>query len=186
MHRLPDAIGAGEIRLRRATPADTGLLFALFNNWAVVKWLARPSWPLSFAETSDFLEAVNRGEGSPQYWVIERNGVLLGGISGSIDPAGERQSAEGPHIGYWLGEPFSGQGVMTRAASLFCAAIFEHLDEKAIFSGVFEGNEGSLRIQEKLGFRIESRDLHFCTPQNADLAHVNTILHRRDFRPVAP
>lgn len=185
MHRLPDRIGTGEIQLRRASPADSATLFALFNNWNVVKWLARPNWPVSFMETVEFIEAANRGPESAQYWAIERNGVVLGAISGSIEPAGSRQSGVGPHIGYWLGEPFWGQGVMTRAASLFCAAIFEHTGANTIYSGVFEGNEGSLRIQQKLGFVAVGSMPQFCTPRNAELAHINTLLQRPDFRPVA-
>ncbi len=109
MDSLPDRIGTGEIRLRRASPADAVVLYALYNNWNIIRWLARPSWPAPFERVEAYLDTVNRGADSPQYWVIERNGVILGGIAGSIEPASERQSAEGPHIGYWLGEPFWGK-----------------------------------------------------------------------------
>ncbi len=184
MHRLPDRIGTGEIRHRRASPADAVVLYALYNNWNIIRWLARPSWPAPFERVEAYLDTVNRGADSPQYWVIERNGVILGGIAGSIEPASERQSAEGPHIGYWLGEPFWGQGVMTGVASLFCGAIFETLAAPAIYSGVFEGNEGSLRIQQKLGFEIVGRGKVFSSPLDRALPHVSTRLLRPDFRPV--
>jgi RimJ/RimL family protein N-acetyltransferase len=184
MHRLPAIIGEGDLRLRRAQSADTGVLFALFNNREVVKWLARPSWPLVFDEVAAFIETVNKDPESPQYWVVERNGVVLGGISASIEPASDKQPAEGPHIGYWLGEPFWGQGVMTRAASLLCAAIFAASAEPAIYSGVFKGNEGSLRIQQKLGFKIVGGGEIFSTPLGRSMPHVSTRLMRSDFRPV--
>ncbi len=73
---------------------------------------------------------------------------------------------------------------MTGAASLFCGAIFETLAAPAIYSGVFEGNEGSLRIQQKLGFEIVGRGKVFSSPLDRALPHVSTRLLRPDFRPV--
>ncbi|MFM8749074.1 GNAT family N-acetyltransferase [Rhabdaerophilum sp.] len=185
MHRLPDIMDTERLRLRRAKPSDAEALFSLFNNWVVVKWLARPSWPNEIARTHAYLEQVNQSPLGEHYWAIERAGGLVGGISAGIQPASAHQSAEGPHIGYWLGERFWGQGVMTCAASLLCEAIFACTEEPAIYSGVFLGNEGSLRIQHKLGFRVEGRDELFSTPLGRPMPHVSTRLLRNDFRPVA-
>ncbi len=184
MNRLPKS-SREQIRLRRATPADAEALFALFNNWAVVRWLARPNWPNEIARTHAYLASVNQSSRGEHYWAIEQGGGLVGGISAGNQPASAHQSAEGPHIGYWLGERFWGQGVMTRAASLLCAAIFTATDEPVIYSGVFAGNEGSLRIQQKLGFEIEGTGELFSTPLGRPMPHVSTRLLRTDFRPVA-
>jgi RimJ/RimL family protein N-acetyltransferase len=181
MDRLPDVIEARQIRLRRAEPADTLVLYALFNNWNVVKWLARPQWPVPFERVAAYLETVNRDPLGEHYWAIERDGVVLGAISARIEHASEHQSGEGPHIGYWLGEPYWGQGLVSEAARLLVQAIFEATAAPAIYSGVFEGNAGSLRIQEKLGFVVEGRDTLFSTPHGEERPHLSTILTRRVF-----
>jgi RimJ/RimL family protein N-acetyltransferase len=181
MDRLPDSIGGREIRLRRAKPADAVVLYALFNNWNVVRWLARPQWPVPFAKVEAYLDAVNRDASGEHYWAIERDGVVLGAISAGMAPASEHQSGEGPHVGYWLGEPYWGQGVMSEAARLLVYSILNAMPVPAIYSGLFQGNHGSWRIQEKLGFSIEGRNTLFCGPQGLELPHVSTVLSRASF-----
>lgn len=185
MERLPDVIKGQAIRLRRAKPADAVILYALFNNWNIIRWLARPQWPAPFEGVEAFLETVNRDPQGPHYWVIERNHVALGGISASMEPASQHQSGEGPHIGYWLGEPYWGQGLMSEAAEMLVGAIFAAMPTPAIYSGLFEGNHGSLRIQEKLGFEIESRAMMFSNPVGKEIPHISTRLDRAHFRKAA-
>ncbi|CAN1547168.1 RimL Acetyltransferases, including N-acetylases of ribosomal proteins [Rhabdaerophilaceae bacterium] len=184
MVRVADLIVADGIALRRARPNDAVLLFALFNSWAVIRWLARPPWPVPLESVEGYLESVNQDPHGEHYWVIERGGVLLGGISANIAPASATQSAEGPHIGYWLGEPYWGQGVVTIAARELVRAIFSAMPVPAIYSGVFEGNGASLRIQHKLGFVVEARNTLFCKPRNMDLPHLSTVLTRQMFEKI--
>jgi RimJ/RimL family protein N-acetyltransferase len=181
MNRLPDVVDGREIRIRRAGPADAAILFALFNNWNVIRWLARPQWPVPFERVEVYLDAVNRDASGEHYWAIERNGVVLGAISAGIEPASALQSGEGPHIGYWLGEPYWGQGSMSEAARLLVGSIFGAMPVSAIYSGVFEGNIGSLRIQEKLGFVVEGRGMMYSNPRQMELPHLNTVLTRQAF-----
>lgn len=186
MDRLPDVIETQKLRLRRATLTDAEALYALFNNWNVVKWLARPKWPNEFSRTAAYLETANRDPLGEHYWVIERGGTLLGGISAGIEPASEHQSGEGPHIGYWLGEPHWGQGLVSEAAKHLVDAIFAVMPVPAIYSGLFEGNEGSLRVQQKLGFVVEARNALYSTPHGEMRPHLSTVLTRTAFvaRPV--
>lgn len=181
MDRLPDIIETERLCLRRATPADAEALFALYNNWNVIRWLARPQWPAALGRLRGFLEKVNSGSDSEHYWVIERDGMVLGGISAGLQAASERQSGPGPHIGYWLGEPFWRQGVMGEAARLLVDSIFTATSALAIYSGIFDGNEGSWRIQQRLGFVIESQSMLFSTPLGREATHLNTILTREAF-----
>ena len=181
MLRVPHRIEVEGITLRRAVPADGVLLYALFNNWDIIRWLARPPWPVPLERVEAYLGSVNQDPLGEHYWVIERGGVILGGISAGIEPASARQSGTGPHIGYWLGEPFWGQGIVTMAARELVRAIFSFMPVPAIYSGLFEGNAASLRIQQKLGFVIEARNTLFCTPQNMDLPHLSTVLARETF-----
>ena len=56
-------------------------------------------------------------------------------------------------IGYWLGKPYWGQGIMPEAAAELIRRAFEDLDLKRIWGGYYDGNEKSKRVQEKLGLK---------------------------------
>ena len=63
-----------------------------------------------------------------------------------------KKSAE---LGYWLGEPFWGQGIMTRAVRLLCEEAFRYAPGRADFAEPFAANLGSRRVLENAGFRLE-------------------------------
>ena len=60
-------------------------------------------------------------------------------------------------LGYWLGKPFWGQGLMPEAAAEMLRHAFEDLGMTKVFCGYYEGNAKSKRVQEKLGFRYQWR-----------------------------
>ena len=55
-------------------------------------------------------------------------------------------------LGYWLGKPFWGQGIMPEAATEIIRHGFEDAGMTRIWCGYYEGNVKSKRVQEKLGF----------------------------------
>ena len=57
-----------------------------------------------------------------------------------------------PELGYWIGVPFWGRGLVPEAATaLLCHAFFD-CGYKQVWCGYYEGNERSHRVQQKLGF----------------------------------
>ncbi len=56
-------------------------------------------------------------------------------------------------LGYWLGVPFWGQGIVPEAARELLRHAFEDLKLERVWCGYYDGNEKSRRVQEKLGFR---------------------------------
>ena len=58
-------------------------------------------------------------------------------------------------LGYWLGKPFWGRGLMTEAAMETLRHAFEDLDMTKVWAGYYEGNTRSKRVQEKCGFRYQ-------------------------------
>ena len=58
-------------------------------------------------------------------------------------------------LGYWLGKPFWGQGIMPEAAEEMLRHAFEDLGMTKVWVGYYEGNAKSKRVQEKLGFRYQ-------------------------------
>lgn len=56
-------------------------------------------------------------------------------------------------IGYWIGVPFWGQGLIPEAVNRMLCYGFEERRLTKIWCGYFKGNENSRRVQEKCGFR---------------------------------
>ena len=55
-------------------------------------------------------------------------------------------------LGYWIGKPFWGQGLIPEASREILRYAFEHLGMNRIWCGYYDGNIKSRRVQEKLGF----------------------------------
>lgn len=87
---------------------------------------------------------------------LRRAIVVDGEAAGSITvtPQGDvyRRSAE---LGYWLGEPFWGRGIMTQAVRQMCEEAFSRYDIVRVFAEPYAHNQGSRRVLEKAGFTLE-------------------------------
>ena len=87
------------------------------------------------------------------YAVCLKDGTPIGSIglmlSGSTDMTNREDECE---LGYWIGKPFWGQGMIPEASKALLRHAFEDLGMRAVWCGYYEGNEKSKRVQEKLGF----------------------------------
>ncbi len=57
-------------------------------------------------------------------------------------------------IGYWIGVPYWGQGLIPEAAKEIIRFAFEVLKLQKLWCGYFVGNDKSKRVSEKCGFRF--------------------------------
>ncbi|MGI6153140.1 MAG: GNAT family N-acetyltransferase [Christensenellaceae bacterium] len=83
---------------------------------------------------------------------IEVDGEAAGSIGVFVQGNIYRKSAE---VGYWLGEPFWGRGIVSGALKEICAQAFDLFDIVRIFAEPFAQNAGSRRALEKAGFTLE-------------------------------
>jgi len=67
-------------------------------------------------------------------------------------------------LGYWLGKPFWGRGIMPEAAREMLRHAFEDLHMSRVWIGYWEGNDKSRRVQEKCGFRFHHRSENVDVP----------------------
>ena len=58
-------------------------------------------------------------------------------------------------LGYWLGKPFWGQGIIPEAAREMLRHAFEDIGMQKVWCGYYDGNLKSKRVQEKCGFRYQ-------------------------------
>lgn len=135
------------IRDWRDSDRDALLRFA--NNRRVWRNL-KDRFPHPYGETeADFWLALNRGHPERTDWAIEVDGLAVGGIG--LVP-GEDVHAKSTHIGYWLGEPYWGRGIMTDAVRAVSGHALSRLGFARIEAMVYEWNPASMRVLEKCGF----------------------------------
>jgi len=84
---------------------------------------------------------------------IEIDGKAVGGIGVVLKADVERISAE---IGYWLGENYWNNGIMTEAVKAFSVYVFSHFPVHKLYATIFDFNSASQRVLEKAGFEKEA------------------------------
>jgi len=96
------------------------------------------------------------------YAVCLKDGTPVGSVGlklkGYTDMTDRDDECE---LGYWIGKPFWGQGLIPEAAGELIRYAFEELHMRAVWCGYYDGNERSHRVQQKLGFvyRYTTHDL---------------------------
>ena len=109
--------------------------------------------PYSLKDAQDFLHMVLSL--SPEtIFCIEHQGEAIGATGFTIQSDVNRISAE---IGYWIGEPFWGQGIVTEALRFVTEYAIKEHQLKRIYATPFAWNPASCRVLEKAGYTLESR-----------------------------
>ena len=109
--------------------------------------------PYTRRAAREFLRAV-REQAPETFFAIEVGGEAAGGIGYVLQSDVDRVSAE---IGYWLGEPFWGRGIVTEALVAITSYAFAHHELTRLFAVPFASNAASCRVLEKAGYRLEGR-----------------------------
>ena len=104
-HRIDTA----PLLLRSPIAADAEPIAALMGNWNVASWLVRVPFPYRIEHAAAWVERSIQeraaGVGWPYLIVRRDDNVLMGCMDISIE-----SDARVGTLGYWLGEPFWGQG----------------------------------------------------------------------------
>lgn len=167
--------------LRPMQADDAEPLFALFNNWEVVRWLSMPPWPYTLDDAHSFIAGQLDQDLPKTTFAITLDGNLVGGIDVRMNKPGLSQRGPGPNLGYWLGRRYWGRGYMTEAARRFIAQIFAAGIGDTMYSGAFSDNVASLHVQEKLGFVRDGETMVYSKPRKEKFPHINTALTRANF-----
>lgn len=72
----------------------------------------------------------------------------------AIGMVGIRSTGAAPVMGYWLGRPFWGQGLMTEAVRALTAMAFRLTAVERLESTIFQDNPASRRVLKKAGFAL--------------------------------
>jgi RimJ/RimL family protein N-acetyltransferase len=143
-----------EWQIRSWQPGDEAALIRHANNRKI--WLnLRDAFPHPYTEDDARAWVQLAMEQNPQVnFAIASYEEAIGGIGLRLQEDVFRRSAE---IGYWLGEPYWGKGIATRAVRALTEYAFANFDLARIYGEVFEWNPASARVLEKAGYTCEGR-----------------------------
>ena len=104
-------------------------------------------------------------------------GLMIGKNSNLALPENEGE------LGYWIGVPFWGQGLIPEAARELIRRAFADLGLEKLWCGYFDGNEKSKRVQEKCGFVYQrtDRDIYWQKTGDIRTEHI-TCLTKEDWK----
>jgi RimJ/RimL family protein N-acetyltransferase len=159
--------------LRPPQLGDAEPIARYLNDMEVAGNLARVPHPYHLSDARAWLRSQRIDLASSEAsFAIELAG------EGYVGHIGYQPVGETVVIGYWLGKPFWGRGIMSEAAAAAVDWFFNATDAEAIYSGVFHFNAASLAIQKRLGFTETGRSTLLCLARGAELEHIDTKLTR--------
>ncbi|MBJ3776190.1 GNAT family N-acetyltransferase [Acuticoccus mangrovi] len=160
-------------RLRLDLPVrdDAERMARLAGDLDVSRWLARVPHPYRLRDAVGFVDILARQD---MVWAIRRRDDERGRLIGTIGlvPLGD----DAAEIGYWLGRPEWGHGYATEAATAVVRHAFGPMGLSRLVAGAFEGNERSLRVLEKVGFRRTGASLRHCLALGRELPHIDVAM----------
>lgn len=115
---------------------------------------------------------------------LKEDGKAIGAIelklNGHTDMTDRDDECE---LGYWLGKPFWGRGIMPEAVNEILRHAFEDLSMQKVWVGYYEGNTKSRRVQEKCGFRYQWKSENLDVPlmHETRTGHVS-LMTKEDWR----
>ena len=120
--------------------------------------------PYLLADAEQWINSIQNQEPTTNF-VIEADGEAAGSISLKLNSDIERCSAE---IGYWIGRPFWGRGIITEAVRAVSQYGLESLGLVRIYALPFARNAASCRVLAKAGFTQEGV-LHKAVVKNGEV-----------------
>ena len=114
-------------------------------------------WP-AHTSVEESLETIHGVLVRPETFAIclKETGRPIGSVglhlAGATDMTDRDDECE---LGYWLGKPYWGRGIMPEVVREILRHAFEDLGMRCVWVGDYDGNEKSHRVQQKCGFRYQ-------------------------------
>ena len=133
---------------------DAAAIARYANNRAV--WITlrdRFPHPYTLEDAVAFLAVATTQQPTGDFAIATAD-EAIGGIGLQRQSDVHRLSAE---IGYWLGEPYWGRGIATRAVRAMTDLAFATTSLERLYACVFATNPASARVLTNAGYRFEGR-----------------------------
>jgi ribosomal-protein-alanine N-acetyltransferase len=115
--------------------------------------------------------------------LVERTSGELVGVVNVMEIV--RGSFHSAYLGYYLFLPHGGRGFMTEGLGLVISRAFRELRLHRLEANIQPGNQRSIRLVERLGFRCEGLSPRYLKVGGRWRDHQRWALLREEWRPVA-
>jgi RimJ/RimL family protein N-acetyltransferase len=149
---LPVRIDTPRLILRAPIRGDVPAIQKLADNKNIADKLSRLPSPYTRADAIAFVEIFAQRADERPFAITRPNGDFLG-IVGFSYAMGEH-----PELGYWLGEPYWGKGIMTEAVKALLEAAFATGFYPVVRARALQSNTASIHVLEKAGLRNVGAD----------------------------
>jgi ribosomal-protein-alanine N-acetyltransferase len=174
------------VRLRAPQMTD-------FPHWAALRAASRgfltpwePVWPADDLTRAGFRRRLRHYADDiaadrvyPFLIFREADGVLVGGVTLANVRRGIVQAGT---LGYWIGEPFAGQGYMTAALRALIPSLFGELHLHRVEAACIPTNAASISVLQKCGFLREGLARRYLCINGVWQDHLLFALLREDFK----
>ncbi len=147
---MSNRLATERLILRPVQKSDAEAITTLINNWDVARMLARVPFPYTLEDARSFLEKADRfpqENGACVFAVTQKTDQVFKGVIG-LDP----HDTGVFELGYWLGEPYWGQGFASEAARAIVDFAFEVLNIDRLNASHADDNPASGNVLKKVGF----------------------------------
>ena len=168
-------------KLRPWKISDLDNLVKYANNWNIAKNMTDQfPFPYSEKDGKAFIEMATKDD-PIHIFAIDIDGQAVGGIG--IHPQNDihRKNAE---LGYWLAEPFWGQGVISNAIKLIVDFAFETYAINRVFARPYGTNIASQKVLEKNNFVLEGKFDQVLIKDNLLLDELVYAIRRENWKPL--
>ncbi|NBN79424.1 GNAT family N-acetyltransferase [Microvirga tunisiensis] len=149
-------IASGRLRLRPLAATDIDRVARFLGDFEVAGMLARVPHPY---DRADGLEKLRAAEAAAARWPdVEEIGFAIDHDDGLVGAMSFRALRATPVIGYWLGRPYWGQGLMSEAVRAALGWLFTATGAAAVEASVMQDNPASSALLRKQGFDVIGPD----------------------------
>jgi RimJ/RimL family protein N-acetyltransferase len=142
------------LRIRPLRDDDLADLVRLIDNWAVARWLSSVPHPYTEADGRTWLERVQQdhASGRPRRFAValKKTDRLIGGVGLHGSTGDEREE---PALGYWLGQPYWGNGYAREAVAAIIDYGYRTLGIETIRAYTDPSNAPSQRVLLHCGLK---------------------------------
>lgn len=142
------------VKLRPFTINDAEQLVSIANNFNIAKFMTnRFPHPYGKENALAFFELI-KNDSPNRIFAITVDDKIVGSTGVHFQEDIFVNNAE---IGYWIGEPYWGNGYASEALTQITEYAFKTFSINRLFCRVFGNNPKSMRVVEKAGYKLEAK-----------------------------
>ena len=166
------------ILLRPLKYSDADDIYKNAREREVSKWTCNIPYPYTKNDARKFIKHSILGLRKKQTYIFAIVLNDTGRLVGAIEIKPSHKGGKKGELGYWLGKPYWGQGIVSEAIKLALIFAFKKLKLHRLSACVFKENTASKKVLLKNGFKLEGcfREAHFKFNQWHDIEEYGLIV----------